>query len=153
MTAFHFRLGRVLDLRRQVEKEKARGVAEARHRSDQAREAREILSEIQRMGRAELAEAHRAGGSIGHLRNMELVLEAMESHLEEAERESQEADRSLLDSMARYAEAFKERRTLDQLRDRRLEEWRTEKSRREQQDMDELAITRHGRLASESSGA
>lgn len=153
MTAFHFRLGRVLDLRRQVEKEKARGVAEARRRSERAREARELLSEIQQMGRAELAEAHRAGGSIGHLRNMELVLEAMECHLEEAEKESHEADRSLVESMAHYTEAFKERRTLDHLRDRRFEEWRTEEARREQKDMDELAITRHGRLASESPGA
>jgi len=153
MTAFHFRLGRVLDLRRQVEKEKARGVAEARSRSERAREARELLCEIQRMGRAELAEAHREGGSIGHLRNMELVLEAMECHLQKAEEESQEADRTLVESMAHYAEAFRERRTLDQLRDRRLEEWKTEESRREQKDMDELAITRHGRLASESTGA
>lgn len=153
MTAFRFRLGRVLDLRRQVEKEKARHVAEARRRSEDARLARENLSEVQRMGRAELAEAHRVGGSIGHLRNMELVLEAMENQLREAEKLSQEADESLLESVARYTEAFKARRTLDQLRDRRLEEWRTEESRREQKDMDELAITRHSRLASESSGA
>ena len=153
MTAFDFRLGRVLDLRRQVEKEKARSVAEARHRSDEARKARENLSEVQRMGRAELAEAHQAGGSIGHLRNMELVLEAMENQLREAERVSEEADESLVDSMAHYTEAFKARRTLDQLRSRRLEEWKTEESRREQKDMDELAITRHTRLAAESSGA
>ena len=153
MTAFNFRLGRVLDLRRQVEKEKARNVAEARHRSEEARKARENLSEVQRMGRAELAEAHRAGGSIGHLRNMELVLEAMENQLREAEKVSVEADEGLEDSMSRYTEAFKARRTLDQLRNRRLEEWKTEESRREQKDMDELAITRHTRLASESSGA
>jgi len=153
MTAFHFRLGRVLDFRRQVEKEEARGVAEARRMSDEAREAQENLTEIRRMGRAELAEAHRNGGSIGHLRNMELVVEAMESQLQEAEKMSEEAEEKLMESMTRYTQAFKERRTLDQLRSRRLEEWKAEESRRQQKDMDELAITRHSRLASESSGA
>ncbi len=150
MTPFSFRLGRVLDLRRQVEEEKARGVAEARQRSEQAREARENLAQIQRSGRERLAEAHREGGSIGHLRNLELVVEAMEGHLRRAEDDCREADRTLLESMKKYTEAFKERRTLDQLRDRRLEEWKTEELRREQKDMDEVAVTRHGRASSGS---
>jgi flagellar FliJ protein len=153
MTAFRFRLGKVLDLRRQVEKEKAQGVAEARRRSDEADATRDALTEIQEAGRAEVAEAHRMGGSIGHLRNMELVLEAMEDHLRQAEEDCREADQSLGECLESYAEAFKERRTLDQLRSRRLEEWKTEMGRREQKDMDEVAITRHGRLASDSQGA
>lgn len=153
MAPFNFRLGRVLDLRRQVEQEKARSVAEARRRSDQAEAARTTLAEIQKAGRAEVARAHRAGGSIGHLRNLELVLEAMEGQLKRAEEDCREADKSLVESVKHYSEAFKERRTLDQLRSRRLEEWKAEESRREQKDMDEVAITRHGRLAAESSGA
>ena len=153
MSAFRFRLGKVLDLRKQMEKEKARTVAEARRRSDQAEEARETLFEIQQAGRAKVVEAHRVGGSIGHFQNMELVLEAMEGHLDRAEEDCRDADKSLVESLKQHTEAFKERRTLDHLRNRRMEEWKTEEIRREQKDMDELAIIRHGRLASESTGA
>jgi flagellar FliJ protein len=153
MKVFQFSLGRVLDLRKQVEKERARTVAEARRRSDEAESARQNLAQVQRAGRARLAEAHRVGGSIGQLRNMEFVLERMEGHLRQAEEDCREADRSLVESMKSYTEAFRERSTLDRLRSRRLEEWRTEESRREQKDMDEIAVTRHGRMASGSTGA
>jgi flagellar FliJ protein len=153
MRVFEFSLGRVLDLRKQVEKEKARTVAEARRRSEEAESARENLAQVQRAGRARLAEAHKTGGSIGQLRNMEFVLERMEGHLRQAEEDCREADRSLVESVKHYTQAFKDRSTLDRLRSRRLEEWRTEESRRDQKDMDEIAVTRHGRMASESSGA
>jgi len=153
MKVFQFSLGRVLDLRKQVEKERARTVAEARRRSDEAESARQNLAQVQRAGRARLAEAHRVGGSIGQLRNMEFVLERMEGHLRQAEEDCRKADRSLVESMKSYTEAFRERSTLDRLRSRRLEEWRTEESRREQKDMDEIAVTRHGRMASGSTGA
>jgi len=152
MKVFEFSLGRVLDLRKQVEKEKARTVAEARRRSDDAENAREDLAKVQRAGRAKLAEAHRIGGCIGQLRNMEFVLERMEGHLRHAEADCREADETLMESMRHYTEAFRERSTLDRLKSRRLEEWKTEASRREQKDMDEIASTRHGRLASESTG-
>lgn len=153
MKVFRFSLGRVLDLRKQVEKERARTVAEARRRSDEAESARQNLAQVQRAGRARLAEAHRVGGCIGQLRNMEFVLERMEGHLRQAEEDCREADRSLVESMKSYTDAFRERSTLDRLRSRRLEEWRTEESRREQKDMDEIAVTRHGRMASGSTGA
>ncbi len=153
MRVFRFSLGRVLDLRRQVEKEKARSVAVARKNSDEAQTARQDLAEIQRAGRVQMAEAHRLGGSIGHLLNMEFVLEQMEGHLRQAEEVCREADETLLETVKGYTEAFKDRSTLDRLRDRRMEEWKTEESRREQKDMDELAITRHGRLAPGPMGA
>jgi len=153
MKVFQFSLGRVLDLRKQVEKEKARTVAEARRRSDDAQCARQNLAQVQKVGRAKLAEANRTGGYIGQLRNIEFVLEHMEGHLRRAEEDCREADQSLVESMEHFTEAFKERSTLDRLRSRRLKEWKTEVGRREQKDMDEIAVTRHGRLASDSTGA
>lgn len=153
MKVFQFSLGRVLDLRKQVEKEKARGVAEARKRSDEAENARDSLDQVRRSGRAKLAEAHKKGGSIGNLRNMEFVLERVEGHLRMAEEDCRDADTSLVESMQNYTDAFRERSTLDRLRSRRLQEWKTEVNRREQNDMDEIAATRHGRMATESTGA
>ncbi len=153
MRVFQFSLGRVLELRKQVEKEKARSVAEARMRSEEAEAARKDLAEIQQAGRARMAEAHRLGGSIGQLRNMEFILERMESHLKLAEENCREAHECLEESVKHYNRAFQERSTLDRLRDRRWEEWKTEEGRREQKDLDELAITRHGRLATGPLGA
>ena len=153
MKVFQFSLGRVLDLRKQVEKEKARTMSEARRRSDAAENARDSLDQVRRSGREKLAEAHKKGGSIGNLRNIEFVLERVEGHLRQAEEDCREADKGLVDSMENYTEAFRERSTLDRLKSRRLEEWKTEVSRREQNDMDEIAATRHGRMASESPGA
>ncbi len=152
MSRFHFSLGRLLDFRRNQEEERARSLAEARRRSEAARRAREDLVEVQKAGRASLAEAHRAGGSIGVLRNMEFVLERMEHHLKAADTVCQEADESLVESVKHYTTAFRERHSLDRLRDRRMAEWQLEENRREQNEIDEVAITRHGRLTSDPSG-
>lgn len=153
MSNFHFSLGRILDLRRQVEKEKARSVASARRRSEEARRAWEDLAEIQRAGRHAMADAHQAGGSIGQLRNMDFVLEQMAGKLENAQERRQEADEHLVESMKNYTEALRDRKSLDRLRSRRLKEWKTEENRREQKDIDELAVTRFGRLAPDSPGS
>jgi len=153
LSNFHFSLGRVLELRRQVETEKARSVASARRRSDEARKAWEDLAEVQRAGRHAMSEAHQAGGSIGQLRNMEFVLEQMAGKLENAQERRQAADEHLVESMKNYVEALRDRKSLDRLRRRRLEEWKTEENRREQKDIDELAVTRFGRLAPDPSGS
>lgn len=153
MSVFRFSLGRILDLRRQVEQEKARTLAQARRRSEEAREAWENLAEIQQAGRAAMAEAHRTGGSVGRLRHMEFVLEQMAGKLENAEVRREEAEEDLSASVEKYTEALRDRKSLDRLRSRRWEEWKTEENRREQKDMDELAVTRFGRLASESPGS
>jgi flagellar FliJ protein len=152
MKIFRFSLAKVLDLRERAEKEKAKSVADAREKSDSAREVKESLEEIQREGRAKLAEAHKAGGTIGLLRNMEFVLEKMEDHLKEAEEVCQTADEGLVESVKEYQQAFKERDTLDRLKARRMEEWKQEEGRREQKDLDEIAVTRHSRRSPESQG-
>jgi flagellar FliJ protein len=152
MSPFDFSLGRILDLRRQVEKEKALSLAEARRRSEEARKAWEDLEEIRRAGRESLARAHESGGSIGQIRNMEFVLEQMAGKVDSAQERRREADENLVESVKRYTDAFRERRTLDRLRSRRLEQWKTEEKRREQKDMDEVAITRYGRPAPGSAG-
>jgi flagellar FliJ protein len=144
MKIFRFSLAKVLDLRERTEREKAKSVADARQESDSARQAKESLEEIQRKGRARLAEAHQAGGAIGLLRNMEFVLEKMEGHLKEADEVCQKADESLVESVKEYQQAFKERDTLDRLKTRRMEEWKVEEGRRQQKDLDEIAVTRHG---------
>jgi flagellar FliJ protein len=148
MTAFPFSLSKVLDYRRHQEQEEARTLAQARIEAEAAHKARVDLEEIQSQGRAKLAEAHNSGGSVGQIRNMEFVLSRLEDHLQDADAVCQKADEGVVERVKTYVEALKERRTLDKLRDKRFEEWKVEEGRKEQKVMDEVAITRHGRLSS-----
>ena len=152
MRVFQFSLGRLLDFRRHEEEQRAQTLADARRKSDSAKKARQDLVEIQQAGRSKLADAHRNGGSIGVLRNMEFVIERMEDHVKEAEQVCQEADEKLVESVKDYTKAAQERHSLDCLKDRRMEEWKVEEGRREQKEIDEVAITRHGRRALETPG-
>lgn len=145
MAAFRFKLQGVLDLRQQVEEQSAVGLARARQDADEARRAREDLEAVRDAGRARIVQAHGAGGPVGHLQNMALVVGSMDARIQEADDQCRKADERVVESIAAYTEAFRQRRTLDQLRSRRLEEWRTEQTRTEQQAMDEIALTRHGR--------
>lgn len=152
MRVFHFSLGRLLDFRKSEERKKAQSLAHARQESDSARRAWEDLVQLQQAGRAKLAEAHRNGGSVGILRNMEFLLEQVEEHVRAAGEVSREADEKLVESVKHYTEAVRERNSLDRLKDRRMKEWKVEEGRREQKEIDEIAISRHGRRSLETSG-
>ena len=52
----------------------------------------------------------------------------------------------------RLMEATRARKALEILRDRRYQQWRRQTQRREDAQMDELAVQRHGRLAAMESG-
>ncbi len=145
MESFRFGLQTVLSLRERQEMDSAAGLAQARRDAEAASRAREDLSAALEAGRSRLTEAHGAGGPAGHLRNLALVLGRVGERLRHADEECLAADRRVTESMKEYHAAFKHRRTLEQLRSHRLEEWNTEQARDEQKTMDELALTRHGR--------
>ncbi|HSW31149.1 MAG TPA: flagellar export protein FliJ [Longimicrobiales bacterium] len=145
MSGFHFRLDTVLALRERKEKDSAVGLAQARREAEHALKAREDLRDVLEAGRTRLAEAHGAGGPAGHLQNLALVLGSVGDQLQDADERCREADERVSASMREYHEAFQQRRTLEQLRSHRLEEWQTEQARGEQKTLDELALTRHGR--------
>lgn len=149
MNGFGFSLSKVLDYRRHLEQEEARSLSRARREADSAHQARRTLEDIQAKGRAKLAKAHNLGGSVGQIRNMEYVLNRMEDHLQDAHAVCEKADEGVVERVKTYVDALQQRRTLDKLRDKRLEEWKVEEGRREQKVMDEVAITRHGRSTSE----
>ena len=145
MKRFRFRLQKVLDLRAAVEREKARRLADARRDAADARRARDDLESIRNSGREILTGAHGSGGSVGHLLNLEYVLERMESQLEEADAACAEAEKDVESTLREYHAASRERRTLDQLKEKRLEVWKREADRQEQKAIDEVAVTRFGR--------
>ena len=145
MAPFRFKLQKVLELREQQEKQSAIGLAQARKDAAEANEAREDLQAAREAGRARLAQAHGTGGPVGHLQNLALVVGTVDHHIAAAEDECRKADERVVDSIKEFQQRFQERRTIDKLRSRRLEQWQSEQVKSEQKSMDELAVTRHGR--------
>jgi flagellar protein FliJ len=147
MAAFRFRLQPVLDLREQEERQSAQGLAKARVAADEARRTREDLETLREAGRVRLAQAHGSGGPVGHLQNLAMVVGSVDAHVQAAHDKCLKADEQVVQSVKAFQQAFRQRRSIDQLRERRLVEWRSEQSRTEQKTMDEVAITRHGKGA------
>lgn len=152
MAAFRFRLQSVLDLREQKERESAVDLAKARNEADAARQAKEDLEAVRDAGRACLAQAHGAGGVVGHLQNLAYVVDQVDGQIERAADACRKADEQVAESLKEYHEAFKKRRSIDQLKTRLLDQWRWEENRTEQKSMDEVAATRHGRGDGATSG-
>ena len=145
MAPFRFKLQTVLNLRERQEKESAVGLARARQDADAAQRAREDLEAVREAGRTRLSQAHGSGGPVGHLQNLALVVGSVDARIQEAEAECQKANERVVESMKAYHQAFQQRQSIDQLRTRRLEEWRSVQTKTEQQTMDEIALTRHAR--------
>jgi flagellar export protein FliJ len=147
MDGFKFRLQKVLDLRVWREKEKAARLIEARQRVEEARRAVADLQAIRAATRQQLALAHGAGGSVGHLQNLSYVLAQIDARIAEADAVRLRAEEQARASLADFAEAFQQRKVLEQLRERQLEDCRASLVQADRKAMDELATTRHGGLA------
>jgi flagellar protein FliJ len=147
MNAFRFPLQKVLELREETERESAKDLADARRDADDARRARVDLETVRQASQSRLAAAHGVGGAVGHLQNLTYVVGKVEQQIHEAEVVCQVADEHVVERMKSYHEAHVRRKTIDQLREKKLEQWRTDLARHEQKIMDEVAVTRHGREA------
>lgn len=145
MSEFNFKLDKVLDLRREAEQVRGQEVARARREADDARTAMKDLEQLRSVGRARLTDAHGSGRTIGQLQNLEWVLTQVEHELEAAQTVVRTADAVMTERVSEFQEAVKDRQALDRLRERRMESWKTNESRAEQKQMDEVALTRHGR--------
>ena len=145
MTAFRFRLQTVLELRERKERESAKGLVDARTEAEVALKAREDLETVREAGRTLLTDAHGAGGAVGHLQNMAYVLGRVDQQIEDAHAACRQADEHVVEKMKRYHVACQQRRTIDRLKERKLDQWRAEEIKHEQKTMDEVALTRHGR--------
>lgn len=140
MKPFEFRLERILRLRSQVERERARVLGSARRSEDAERQRLEEASDqLDRCGEQIAAGASevRAAGTMDVLAMTVSdaagrVEEASASHTEAAARVRQEEDH--------YCDARKDLRVLEKLRERRRTLWNLESSREEQKDTDAQAL-------------
>jgi len=147
---FNFPLERVLEMRRELEKEKARVLSEARAAERGAVEVRDALVLQRDNGRESLSDVHRDGGAVGHLQNLEYVLGCVDHQIRQADEVCKTAEQGVTESLTEFRAAFVDRKSLDQLRDRRKSAWKTQADRTEQKAMDEVATTRHVRAGSNS---
>jgi len=150
MSAFKFRLQQVLDLREQHEKQVAAKLAEAETAADQARVAQKALETIRQSGSTALRNAHASEPTIGQLKTIGYVIEQLNHHIVDAQSRVEMAEQLVTQARTDLTSALQARRVLSRLRDRHFANWRVEDSAQEMRQMDELALTRFARRASDN---
>jgi flagellar FliJ protein len=139
---FRFRLQRVLEMRERKERDAATALAQAQDAASVARRAAEELA----ARRAEMAGgAARAGGvPVGALHNLAFLLDRMDEHVARAGTAAQAAERAVAEREGALRHAFRDRRTLDRLRERHHDAWRAGAAAADRTLMDEVALSRFG---------
>lgn len=142
MSRFSFRLQRVLDLKEKVEQEKASELARAQAQSDQAQEALAALAAVRAAGAQQLAAAHGSHLTVGQLQNLGFVLGQIDAQVTRASDDADSAASAVRGAQAELTTALQQRRVLDRLRERQLDQWQHAESHADLQAMDDLALTR-----------
>lgn len=139
MKAFHFRLDRILRLKEEAEQQRARAMGEAARTEaamdqmcvDQAEYARTVGDRV--------SAATAQPTSAGMLRSLHLTAAAAMHQLEDAEKARVEARKAADDERIRLAEAQRERRTLERLKEHQRSAWSRDLALDERKAMDEVA--------------
>ena len=143
---FRFRLQRILELRERKQRDAATALVSAQAEADLARIEQERIA----AARTALAEAStpglRATGhpapSVGTLRNLHFLLARLDTELASAASATDAAEQTVAQREDELRTAFRERRTIDRLRERHQETWRANVSAADRQQMDEIALSR-----------
>jgi flagellar FliJ protein len=138
---FRFRLQRVLDLRARKERDAATALAAAQAAADAAREAERRLHDA----RAELAARaapETSAPSVGALRYRSFLLERLDEQVAGAAEAAATAAGAVAEREDALRAAFRDRRTLDRLRERHEGAWRAGEIALDRAQMDEIALTR-----------
>lgn len=144
---FNFRLQRILELREKAEQAKARELATARDAAEVARRERDALANLHASSRAEVDAAQRTGPRVGHLRQLDIVLQSLDQRLESAG-ETVRAANEVVDGAQKLLDAAsRDRRVLDRLKVRHTDQWRVGEAHKDRLGMDEIALSRFSRTA------
>jgi flagellar protein FliJ len=139
---FKFPLQRVLELRAKREKEIAGKLVEARSAADDARERADAITAVRDAGRQSLTTTGGASLTIGEIRHRALVLDQLTQHVHEAKTAATRAEDTAVRVQHDLTAALVERRILDRLRDRLLDEYKTGEVKLDRSTMDDIATTR-----------
>ncbi len=147
MKQFVFRLERLRRLREVAERERARALGEAMRVEAERRAALDesiIRRESARAQFMEAANETRGSMAAGSLTNLSSVAGSFGEVVSAAESEFRRAEEGTEVERRNFAEARKERRVLDRLRDRQKSDWLCDASREEQAAIDENAARDSG---------
>jgi flagellar export protein FliJ len=146
---FRFRLQRVLDLRERKQRDAATALVSAQDEADQARDAALRLVEA----RSVLADTSATPSTqIGELRTLHFLLAQLDTHVATATTVATAAAETVAQREEELRAAFRERRTLDRLRERHEGDWRAAEAAADRQQMDEIALSRFTQSGAQSPG-
>jgi flagellar FliJ protein len=150
---FRFSLQRILELRAKREQEIAVKLSEAQSQAEDARQACEALQMARDAGQARWFQAHAANRTVGQMQNLSYVLERLDHCIAQANDSARTAEERAQQVANDLTAASQERRVLDRLRERRLEEWRVGELQLDRQTMDEIALARYHQSGATQPGA
>jgi flagellar export protein FliJ len=144
MSAFHFRLDRVLRLRRQVESDQARELGAALRREEAARAERESAERALEGGHRAVSDPAAIAkpmpaGLLASLRN---ATRALAHSLDHAERRHNVTNAEVDTERREFDEARRDRRVLERLREQAADGWRRDTARHDQKTTDGIAEQR-----------
>ncbi len=142
---FRFRLQRVLELREQREQADAVVLAQAEQAAANARAERDQLTSMHSGARVTLSAAQRADPTVGHLRHLDYVLNALDERIGQASADVAATETLAAEARGALELAARERRVLDRLKGRQQEEHQATEAHRDRVVMDEVALRGHAR--------
>lgn len=138
MRRFRFRLQPLVRLRSQLERNARRDLATAMAAVNEVEQQQQAAER----GLRECADQAAGSGAVGLLaRSLEVGLRR---HKWRLDKQLAVAEQGLTRAQADYAQRAKDLKVLQQLRDKRREEWREEAMRAEQAELDELSRLQRG---------
>ncbi len=149
MAAFHFRLEKLLQLRKTQELNEAVRLAAAQGEADEAERIRAALSAVHAAGLARMAEVHGVGGTAGQLQNLNHILGIVEERVREADADCAAAQEKVAQQVEELAAAIRDRQLLSGLKGRKQLAWAAGEAQAERKLMDEIGLGRFVRGAGE----
>lgn len=147
---FKFPLQRLLDLKAKREQEMARQLADAQRVADVESAQRDTLSTLREESAAQVATHATGPTSVGALVSLSHAISQIEARMDVAAERVATAEHTVALKTGELSTAMRERQVLDRLRDRKLEQFRAEDQRQDQQTMDAIALTRFSSRTNES---
>lgn len=144
MSVFHFRLDRVLRLRRQAESEQARELGAALRREEAARAERESAERALEGGHRAVSDPALIARPVpaGLLASLRTATRALAHSLDHAERRHDRSTAEVDAERHEFDEARRERRVLERLREHAADDWSRESARHDQKMTDDIAEQR-----------
>lgn len=139
---FRFRLQRILDLRVQSEQDAATRLAEARSGEEAALLERTRLEAARDEGIEHAASSAGQQPKVGQLQNLRFLVERLNEEIATAQGELEAAAEHVRERLEEYSAAFRDRHILDKLRQRALQDHRSEEVQSDRKLMDSVALAR-----------